>query len=205
MPIEANRSATAVMAARDSSSSLPRPITVRPLCSGCWVPAISSTPRHAIDPCADCDTTRTRRSGPGGQNRNKVETAVVLLHRPTGVVAEASERRSQNENLRMAVFRLRLNLALAIRRPVDPGGPPSILWQTRCRGGRIAVSDRHDDFPAILAEALDVLEVYQLDLKASATSLGCTPSQLLKLLKVEPRALRSVNERRQAKGLHPLV
>ena len=32
---------------------------------------------------AECDFRTTRRSGPGGQNRNKVETAVILTHRPT--------------------------------------------------------------------------------------------------------------------------
>src|SRR5262249_27924451 len=31
---------------------------------------------------AECEVRRTRRSGPGGQNRNKVETAVVLRHLP---------------------------------------------------------------------------------------------------------------------------
>src|SRR5262249_15351793 len=57
---------------------------------------------------ADCDVRRTRRSGPGGQRRNKVETAVTIVHRPTTISAEASERRSQAENCTLALFRLRL-------------------------------------------------------------------------------------------------
>src|SRR5437868_5926084 len=120
------------------------------MCRPCAHPADDSTERLL----ADCDVRRTRRSGPGGQNRNKVETAVVLRHRPSGIVAEASERRSQAENLRRAVFRLRLNLALSVRRRTEPGTPPSPAWQARCRVGRIVVGPDHEDFPSILAEAL---------------------------------------------------
>ena len=69
-----------------------------------------------------------------GRNRNKVETAIVLVHRPSRIVAEATERRSQGENLRAALFRLRLNLALDVRRPVGPDEPPSPLWASRRAG-----------------------------------------------------------------------
>lgn len=155
---------------------------------------------------ADCDFRATRRSGPGGQNRNKVETAVVLTHRPSGITAEAAERRSQGENRKVALFRLRIRLALEVRRPVGPAGPyqPSPRWLSRCRGGRIIVSPEHDDFPALLAEALDLLEARGHDPRATALELGCSTSQLIRLLKDEPRALAALNRRRQGLGLRPL-
>jgi hypothetical protein len=162
----------------------------------------------ALDPAElarDCVPTFTRRSGPGGQNRNKVETAVILRHGPTGLTAEAAERRSQLANYKEALFRLRLNLALGVRTPVEPATPPGDLWLARCRGGRISVSPEHDDFPAMLAEALDRLDACANDVKAAAAALGCTPSQLTRFLKGEPRALLRVNQARQEKGLRPLL
>jgi len=149
----------------------------------------------------DCDVTRTRRSGPGGQHRNKVETAVVIEHRPTGVRAEASERRSQQRNRDAAVFRLRVALALAVR--IERAGP-SELWRSRCTGGRVTISASHDDFPAVLAEALDAVAMHGVDVAAAAAWLGCSTSQLVKLLKLEPRALEAVNAQRGAMGMRVL-
>ena len=45
------------------------------------------------------------------------------------------------------------------------------------------MNPHHDDFPALLAEALDVLHASGNDPKAAALALGCSPSQLIKLLK----------------------
>lgn len=151
-----------------------------------------------------CDLEQTRRSGPGGQHRNKVQTAIVLRHRPSGVVAEANERRSQVENRRAAVFRLRKRLALELRTPGLPHGRVSDRWRQRCRNGRIAVNPEHDDFPALLAEALDRLAACEMDVRQAAETLGCTSSQLIKLLAKEPPALDWVNQQRRSRGLHPL-
>lgn len=156
------------------------------------------------DLLAECDQKFTRRSGPGGQNRNKVETAVILRHRPSGISAEASERRTQGDNRDVALGRLRRNLALSVRRPVGEGGP-SPLWRSRCRGGRVSINPEHPDYPALLAEAMDALHELGYETSRAAEYLACTSSQLLKLLKMEPRALRLVNKERQERDLRPML
>ena len=153
---------------------------------------------------ADCHVRRTRGSGPGGQRRNKVETAVVITHQPTGIRGSAAERRQQVQNQRIALFRLRVNLALEIRCAVAPDADPSALWRSRCRDGRVVVNPRHDDMPALLAEALDRLAAVDMDVKPAAASLGCSATQLVKLLKAEPRALAAINEHRRQRDLPPL-
>ncbi|HTI52416.1 MAG TPA: peptide chain release factor-like protein [Planctomycetaceae bacterium] len=153
---------------------------------------------------ADCDLRRTRRSGPGGQHRNKVETAVVITHRPTGITAEGSERRSLEQNRLRALFRLRVNLALGVRSPIQPDHEPGPLWQSRCRGGKVVVNLEHEDFPALLAEALDVVTALQMDIPAAAARLGSTSSQLVKFLQQEPRAIGLVNAVRERQRKHKL-
>jgi len=150
---------------------------------------------------ARCEVRHGRVRGPGGQRRNKVETAVTLKHRASGIEAHASERRTQTENLRVALFRLRLNLALEIRLPVDAAKPASELWRSRVQEGRIVLNPKHHDFPPMLAEALDMLAAAGMDPAAAAMALGCTTSQLVKLLKDEPRALAWLNAHRQRAGL----
>src|SRR6266700_5463204 len=55
---------------------------------------------------SDLEETFARSSGPGGQNVNKVSTAVRLLHRPSGVSVTVQDSRSQAQNRRLARERL---------------------------------------------------------------------------------------------------
>lgn len=69
---------------------------------------------------AECDVQTFRAGGPGGQHQNVTDSAVRLVHRPTGVTVTSRAQRSQHLNKMDALRRLRLKL----RRLNEPPPPP---------------------------------------------------------------------------------
>jgi protein subunit release factor B len=80
-------------------------------------PPTYSLERESLE--RDCDMTFFVAGGPGGQHRNKVATGVRLVHRPSGTIVTATERRSQAANREMAFERMaeRLRAASATQAP----------------------------------------------------------------------------------------
>ena len=152
-----------------------------------------------------CEVDRFRASGPGGQKRNKTDSAVRLRHRATGLEATAVESRSQHENRANALRRLRVTIALAAREPLDVATyTPSEVSRVQMRGARIQVSERNPAYPTLLGEVFDVLEAVGWRLAEAAPALGMSTSTLSKFLEGDPVVFRATNERRAALGMGQL-
>lgn len=151
---------------------------------------------------AQCEVDRFRASGPGGQKRNKTDSAVRLRHLPTGLAAEASESRSQHENRARAVARLRLRVVLELRCAVDRDGYAPSTELLEALGRR---AGRRSGPPLIaLGELFDVLEAAGWQLSEAARLLGVSTSAVGRLLKHGDEIWRAASERRAALGLQPL-
>ena len=157
---------------------------------------------------AQCEVDRYRASGPGGQHRNKTESAVRLRHKLTGVSAIGEDSRSQSENKLHAVRRLRAAIALQVREPVRlDGWTPSPRLAAFVAAGTAPLGAKTrltGEYWASIAQLLDVLVAGGLEIGATAQRLGITTGALSKLLLHDEHVGRVVNDLRRAKQLRPL-
>jgi len=155
---------------------------------------------------AECDVQTYRASGPGGQHRNKVESAVRIRHRPTGVEAVACDSRVQQENRRIALRRLREAIALQVREPEpDPAAAlPDEYRQLIRQGKRIRLRESNPAYPVVAAAMLDSLQLCSGRVADAARLLGCSTHHFTQFLADHPRLWQAANQLRTRLGLKAL-
>jgi len=157
---------------------------------------------------AQCEVDRYRASGPGGQHRNKTESAIRLRHKASGLSAISEDSRSQAENKLHAVRRLRAAIALELREPVHLDGyAPSPRLAALVSGGTAPLGAKTrltGEYWAAIAELLDLLVAGGLEIGGTAQRLGITTGALSKLLLHDDHVARAVNDLRRAHSLRPL-
>ncbi|HEY7465166.1 MAG TPA: peptide chain release factor-like protein [Dehalococcoidia bacterium] len=153
---------------------------------------------------AESDVDTYRASGPGGQKRNKTESAVRLRHRPSGLSVIAEESRSQAENRARALKRLREALALRLRRPVAEEGVPAAIQACIDKRGHLAVGRRDARYLPAAAIVLDVLVLLKGSVADTASRLGITTGNLASFLTGDDALLVEANRIRAGLGLKPL-
>ncbi|GAV79098.1 RF-1 domain-containing protein [Cephalotus follicularis] len=160
-----------------------------------------------------CEMDTFKASGPGGQHRNKRESAVRLKHLPTGIIAQAVEDRSQHMNRASALLRLRTLLALRVRNSVDleSYSPPKELLQilppkSTLRGSDCGpqIGPNNSKFVLGMQALLDLIFAVEGSVSQAAKLLGLSTGALSRLLLSHDSLRMAVNDLRASKGMKPL-
>lgn len=152
---------------------------------------------------AECEVDTLRASGPGGQKRNKTESAVRLRHGPSGIIVIASESRSQAENRVRALKRLRQALALRVRHEVDDATLQTVRGAIG-KDGRLRMGLRDARYLPIAGALLDLLAAHEGSVRDVAQRLGLTTGNLAGFVTADEDLMAEANRIRAAFGLKGL-
>jgi peptide chain release factor-like protein len=137
----------------------------------------------------DCHLTEFQSSGPGGQKRNRKYSSIRIAHSLSGRAVTAVKSRSQNENKRSALSKLRRLIAMEIRSDSSP------------HIDTFVVSMRNKLYPLLLALLFDTLHKNNFSVGDTGKELGLSTGRLVKLLAKDTDAWQKVNKERQKRNL----
>jgi hypothetical protein len=141
-----------------------------------------------------CRMDVMRGSGPGGQKRNRTESAVRLTVQGSGVQVVCDKTRSQAKNRELALREIRLRLALECRFPT----------QETERGWTEPPPLKHPEFPVWVARVLDVFASHGWQAGETARALKTSTNHFSRGVLSDDRVLRAVNRERERLGLRAL-
>ena len=157
-----------------------------------------------------CELRTQRRSGPGGQHRNKTSSGVFLTHLATGIVGEATERRSQAQNRDVALTRLRYLLATEIRTPspLDAdtvnSDPAESGLRNRFQNSAFRLNDNNHEKPGLLALVLNDLWIAGGQPSLITEIWSVSTSRIVHLIRSHGPSLTWVNRLRAHHNRYPL-
>jgi len=158
-----------------------------------------------------CVLRAQRRSGPGGQHRNKTSSGIFLEHKPTGHIGEATERRSQADNRGVACQRLRIKLATVVRVPsplvVRDGNATwkcvdesEAVVRSKYESSPLKVAPKNFDHASLMACLMNDLWRAGGQPSLVAAIWKVSTSALVRFVRLHPPAFVMVNAYRQHHG-----
>ena len=123
----------------------------------------------ALSGCCTLDFYKA--TGPGGQHRNKTSTGVRLIFRPLALAVCDDTERSQHRNRKVALAKLRLQIARLCREPLPE---PCPVYRH--------LAPDNPEYPAMLALLMDALDACGFDHKLAAEKVGLSRTMFLKEL-----------------------
>jgi len=163
----------------------------------------------------DCRVDAYKSPGPGGQRKNKVATAIRLLHEPSGISAQGRQTRSQHRNKTLALRNLRMRIACNYRQPQDltqlelPDEIAECFQHTRPGSTehvkkRLSRKTGSRCFWPVAAFVLDVFDAAEGQLSRASDALGISTANLTAFLHAHRHLLAAAQIIRKAHGYTPL-